>query len=144
MSKDVELFGLHYEKGGFEALALSVNSGYIATNTSMKPDADNEFVLAAFDTGGKGYVAVGTVLSTIEGPTAITIADNIFVPDANNIKRKPYTKVIHVSWTENVRGQMITALTKDFDFGARAQGGLLSDNTRQGLYALHTGRIYNA
>ena len=77
MSKDVELFGLHYEKGGFEALALSVNSGYIATNTSMKPDADNEFVLAAFDTGGKGYVAVGTVLSTIEGSVAITIADNI-------------------------------------------------------------------
>ena len=53
MSKDVELFGLHYEKGGFEALALSVNSGYIATNTSMKPDAENEFVLAAFDTGGQ-------------------------------------------------------------------------------------------
>ena len=144
MSKEVELFGLHYEKGGFEALALTVNFGYIATNTSMKPDAENEFVLAAFDTGGKGYVAVGTVMETIEGPEAIIIADSIFVPDANNIKRKPYTKVIHVSWTENVRSQMITALTRDFDFGARAQGGLLSDNTRQGLYALHTGKIYNA
>ena len=135
MSKNKKLYGLDFTHAGLEAVALAILYGVISTKHTMNPNWGDVVVLTGTDSGGRKYVTVFEITETIKGPDI----DHIFIP----IVGWETSKMIYGKVLLNPKGQQITKLPSDCTFKVHP-GGVIGTDFHSGLYAIHTGRLFNA